>query len=133
MPDAVPSSEKLNLAGEFPAVPTAEWEEAIAKDLKGADYEKKLVWRTEEGIAVRPYYRKENLAGLENQLSWRREHSGLGNQPGRAARLPTRFAPTCCTKPAPTVSSSWVMRLPPEWNALRRLPQPNRWPTLPAK
>jgi methylmalonyl-CoA mutase len=76
MPDAVPSSEKLNLAGEFPAVPTSEWEEAIAKDLKGADYEKKLVWRTEEGIAVRPYYRKENLAGLENQLSRRRSSPG---------------------------------------------------------
>jgi methylmalonyl-CoA mutase len=76
MPDAVPSSEKLNLAGEFPAVPTAAWEEAIAKDLKGADYEKKLVWRTEEGIAVRPYYRKENLAGLENQLRTRRNSPG---------------------------------------------------------
>jgi methylmalonyl-CoA mutase len=76
MPDAVPSSEELNLAGEFPAVPTSAWEEAIAKDLKGADYEKKLVWRTEEGIAVRPYYRKGNLAGLENQLGRRRNSPG---------------------------------------------------------
>ena len=46
---------------EFPPVSTAEWEAAIAKDLKGADYEKKLVWRTDEGIAVRPYYRSEHL------------------------------------------------------------------------
>ncbi len=70
MPDA-PKPESLNVAQEFPAVSTAEWEQVITKDLKGGDYDKKLVWRTEEGIAVRPYYRKENLAGLEDQLEMR--------------------------------------------------------------
>ncbi|MDR1728979.1 MAG: methylmalonyl-CoA mutase family protein [Acidobacteriota bacterium] len=73
MPDA---EIKLNLAAEFPPTPTAEWEDVIAKDLKGADYEKKLVWRTEEGFSVRPYYRRENLAGLEGQLALRRTKSG---------------------------------------------------------
>jgi len=53
------------LFSEFPPVSTAQWEEQIAIDLKGADYDKKLVWRTNEGISVRPYYRGENLAGLE--------------------------------------------------------------------
>jgi methylmalonyl-CoA mutase len=86
MPDAVHSPETLNLAKVFPAVPTAAWEEAIAKDLKGADYEKKLVWRTEEGIAVRPYYRKEDLAGLENQLLMRRRSPGW--EIGQDAVLP---------------------------------------------
>ena len=52
------------LFAEFPAVPTAQWEEAITADLKGADYERKLVWRTGEGFNVRPYYRAENLEGL---------------------------------------------------------------------
>ena len=33
---------------EFPPIPTAEWEAAIRADLKGADYDKKLVWQTEE-------------------------------------------------------------------------------------
>lgn len=51
----------LNLKQEFPPVSTEQWEQTIAADLKGADYEKKLVWRTDEGIAVRPYYRSENL------------------------------------------------------------------------
>jgi methylmalonyl-CoA mutase len=46
---------------EFPPVTTAEWEAQIARDLKGADYEKRLVWRTDEGIAVRPYYRSEQI------------------------------------------------------------------------
>ena len=67
MPEDLPGAEILNLGQDFPPVPTAVWEAAIAKDLKGADYEKKLVWRTDEGIPVRPYYRAENLAGLEAQ------------------------------------------------------------------
>jgi methylmalonyl-CoA mutase len=68
MPEAVADSEILNLLLDFPPVDTAAWEAAIAKDLKGADYEKKLVWQTEEGLAIRPYYRKEALAELEGQL-----------------------------------------------------------------
>ena len=71
--EAVPEKdagvEILNLGGDFPPVSTATWEAAIARDLKGADYEKKLVWRTEEGLAIRPYYRKEALDGLDGQLA----------------------------------------------------------------
>lgn len=52
--------DKLGLAAEFPPVSTAEWEATIQADLKGADYEKRLVWKTDEGIAVRPYYRAED-------------------------------------------------------------------------
>lgn len=68
--------EGLNLAAEFPATPTSEWEAVIAADLKGADYDKRLVHRTEEGIALRPYYRKEDLAGLEAQLASSRGERG---------------------------------------------------------
>ncbi len=50
---------------EFPPVTTKEWEEKIIADLKGADYAKKLIWKTEEGFDVKPYYRSEDLAGLE--------------------------------------------------------------------
>ncbi len=46
----------------FPPVSTVEWETQIATDLKGADYQKRLVWKTDEGIAVRPYYRAEHVA-----------------------------------------------------------------------
>ena len=49
---------------DFPPVSTRQWEEQIQKDLKGADYEKKLVWRTSEGFAVRPYFREEDLKDL---------------------------------------------------------------------
>ncbi len=54
------------LFAEFPPVSTEQWEEVIIKDLKGADYEKKLVWKTQEGFSVRPYYRAENLQGLKH-------------------------------------------------------------------
>ena len=54
-----------SLLQEFPPVSTEAWEEAIARDLKGADYAKKLIWKTEEGLAVKPYYRAEDIAGLE--------------------------------------------------------------------
>ena len=57
--------ENNKLFAEFPEVTTKEWEEVIAKDLKGADYDKKLVWKTLEGFNVRPYYRAEDLATLE--------------------------------------------------------------------
>ena len=61
------------LFAEFPDVSTEEWEAVIQADLKGADYEKKLVWKTLEGIAVKPYYRKADTDGI----SWL-----LNNLPG---------------------------------------------------
>jgi len=57
--------EDNKLFSEFPPVSTEKWEEAIIKDLKGADYDKKLVWHTIEGFNVKPYYRAEDLEGLE--------------------------------------------------------------------
>lgn len=59
------NSKEEKLFTEFPAIPTEQWEAVIAADLKGADYEKKLVWRTAEGFNVRPYYRAENLEGIK--------------------------------------------------------------------
>lgn len=66
------NTQREKLFTEFPPVPTEKWEEVIKADLKGADYERKLVWRTGEGFNVRPYYRAENLEGLRF----------LGSQPG---------------------------------------------------
>lgn len=59
------NTKKEKLFTAFPPVPTEKWEEAIIADLKGADYERKLVWRTGEGFNVRPYYRAENLEGIK--------------------------------------------------------------------
>lgn len=48
----------------FPPVNTSDWEARILQDLKGADYQKKLVWKTAEGFEVKPYYRNEDLQGI---------------------------------------------------------------------
>lgn len=53
------------LFSDFPHVSTAEWMEKIQADLKGADFEKKLVWKTNEGFKVKPFYRAEDLEGLK--------------------------------------------------------------------
>lgn len=50
---------------EFSPVSTEQWDAVIIKDLKGGDYEKKLVWKTHEGFPVRPYYRAENLKDIK--------------------------------------------------------------------
>lgn len=52
------------LFNEFSPVPTSVWEEVIQKDLKGADYNRKLIWKSIEGIDVKPYYRSEHVSGL---------------------------------------------------------------------
>lgn len=59
------ADKKLNLLDEFPAVTTEQWLEVVNKDLKGADFEKRLVWRTNEGFKVQPFYRAENIEGLK--------------------------------------------------------------------
>ena len=59
------NTKREKLFTEFQPVPTEKWEEVITADLKGADYERKLVWKTGEGFNVRPYYRAENLEGIK--------------------------------------------------------------------
>lgn len=58
------AEKDYKLFGLFPPVSTEEWESRIMEDLKGADYAKKLIWRTPEGFEVKPYYRSGDLASL---------------------------------------------------------------------
>lgn len=55
---------KEKLFEAFPPISDKEWKEKINKDLKGADFDKKLVWRTSEGFNVQPYYRQDDLEKL---------------------------------------------------------------------
>jgi len=55
------SEKKLNLLADFPAVSTQEWMDKITADLKGADFNKRLVWKTNEGFNVMPFYRAEDI------------------------------------------------------------------------
>ncbi len=62
-------ADKLNFLADFPAISTQTWKDKIIADLKGADFNKKLVWRTPEGFNVQPFYRREDLKGLKTTLS----------------------------------------------------------------
>ena len=59
-------NKKTGFFTEFPAITTSEWEEKIHEDLKGADYEKRLIWQTLEGLKIRPYYRSEDLESINH-------------------------------------------------------------------
>ena len=59
------SNIKEKLFTEFTAPTTQEWLDKIEVDLKGADFQKRLVWRTNEGFNVQPFYRREDLANLK--------------------------------------------------------------------
>ena len=58
------SDQKEKLFTGFPPVSTEGWMEVINKDLKGADFQKRLVWKTNEGFNVNPFYRAENIEGF---------------------------------------------------------------------
>lgn len=59
------ANEKERLMTEFPPISTQEWMDKITADLKGAPFEKKLVWRTNEGFNVNPFYRRSDIEGLK--------------------------------------------------------------------
>ena len=56
---------KEKLFDQFPPVSTQEWKEKAIADLKGADFDKKLAWRTSEGFNVQPMYREEDIENLK--------------------------------------------------------------------
>ena len=57
------NNEKL--FDQFPGVSYEEWRAKVEADLKGADFNKKLVWRTNEGFDVQPIYRAEDIADFK--------------------------------------------------------------------
>ncbi len=62
------SKDREKLFGEFIPVSSEEWKNKIVEDLKGADYDKKMIWRTPEGFNVNPFYRKEDIEEVNNSM-----------------------------------------------------------------
>ena len=59
-------AEKYNkLFEEFPPISAETWKDKVVADLKGADFDRRLVWRTNEGFPVQPYYRQEDLQAVD--------------------------------------------------------------------
>ncbi len=59
------AEKKELLFDQFPPVSTEEWRAKVEADLKGAPFDKKLVWRTNEGFNLQPMYRAEDIADLK--------------------------------------------------------------------
>lgn len=58
------AEKKEKLFDQFPPVSTEEWRTKVEADLKGVPFDKKLVWRTNEGFNLQPMYRAEDIADL---------------------------------------------------------------------
>ena len=58
------ADSKEKLFSDFIAPTAQEWRDKIEVDLKGADYQKKMVWKTNEGFNMQPFYRREDIADL---------------------------------------------------------------------
>ncbi|HCR49656.1 MAG TPA: hypothetical protein DIW24_08505, partial [Bacteroidetes bacterium] len=68
-----------NLFGSFGPVSTTVWEAQVLTALKGADYEKKLITTTSDGLRRKPFYRAEDLP------SWMHNgDAGLVHRKGRS-------------------------------------------------
>ena len=61
------ADSKEKLFSDFAPTTTEQWMEKVTADLKGADFEKKLVWKTNEGFKVKPFYRMEDPIPLSSR------------------------------------------------------------------
>ncbi|OAD46196.1 methylmalonyl-CoA mutase family protein [Polaribacter atrinae] len=61
------SDKNKTLFSDFPSVTTEQWMERVTADLKGADFDRKLVWKNLTGINFQPCYNIENsITQLKN-------------------------------------------------------------------
>ena len=58
--------EREKLFTKFVPVSPEAWKDKINADLKGADYDKKLVWKTGEGFNAQPFYTQADLEKHSN-------------------------------------------------------------------
>ncbi|MBS0242525.1 MAG: methylmalonyl-CoA mutase, partial [Proteobacteria bacterium] len=59
---------ELPLAADFPRPTEADWLKLVDKAIKGADFEKRLVSKTADGLQIRPLYTRANaIAGRDAQ------------------------------------------------------------------
>jgi methylmalonyl-CoA mutase len=56
------------LFNEFIGTSKAAWKQKIQADLKGVDYNETLLWKTNEGITVKPFYTKEDRTNISVKL-----------------------------------------------------------------
>jgi len=55
-----------SLFSDFEGVSSKAWKQKIQVDLKGADYNNNLIWKTNEGIDVKPFYHADEFKAISN-------------------------------------------------------------------
>lgn len=53
-------NHNAKLFGDFSPVDQQQWVDKAIQDLKGADFDKRLVWKNENGIVLQPFYTQKN-------------------------------------------------------------------------
>ena len=102
--------EDLNLASDFPQATREQWLELVEGVLEGADFGKKLVARTHDGIEIQPLYPKAEAAapvareqpGAGGVAAGRSSRAGEGERtracrPRRRCRLPRSYSRRCAS------------------------------------
>ena len=56
---------KPELFSDFPEISSKAWKQKIQFELRGEDYNERLVWESPEGIKVKPFYHSEDLKTLK--------------------------------------------------------------------
>ncbi|MGL4438995.1 MAG: methylmalonyl-CoA mutase family protein [Bosea sp. (in: a-proteobacteria)] len=79
------------LTNPFPPADEVRWRAAVEKALKGADFDKKLVSRSADGIAIQPLYQRKPdaplIAGANAGTRWRVSQRIDHPQPEQAAEI----------------------------------------------
>ena len=57
-----------SLFNDFNPISAKAWKQKIQLDLKGADYNDTLIWKSSEGIDVKPFYSAEDLEAVSHQI-----------------------------------------------------------------
>ncbi len=79
------TTEPLSLAADFPAATDAQWLKLVGKVLAGADFDRKLVARTYDGLAIKPLYTRADwradgdASGFPGGAPYTRGSTALGN------------------------------------------------------
>lgn len=63
---------------EFDKVSAAAWKQKIQVDLKGADYNETLVWKSPDGIDVKPFYHNDESSSPFSPISGQPQHWNIG-------------------------------------------------------
>ena len=86
----MPDQKASVLFSEFPPYSKEAWTQQAIKDLKGADFNRKLTWRLEDHLAIAPFYTTEDLEALPNPAGFQNLNANTSPTPVAPREWETR-------------------------------------------